>query len=402
MDIKKIKLDDLIYAEYNPRKSLTQSDPEYKKIKRSIEKFGYVDPIIINSDNTIIGGHQRATVLSDLGYDEIEAVIVDLNKADEKALNIALNKISGEWDMEKLAEVMAELEKELDATITGFDEEQIQGLIDQINEIAAQEPKEDNFDVDDALEEIEEPITQPGDVWILGNHRLLCGDATKPEDYQKLLNGGGNSVIDLLVTDPPYNVDYESSSGMKIQNDSMDNDQFYNFLLEFYKNAYDVMKPGAAFYIWHAIMETVNFTKALKDAGFSHKQTLIWNKNSFSLGRQDYQWKHEPCLYGWKPGASHKWYSDRSQTTVMDFNKPSRSEQHPTMKPLDLIGYQIKNSSKPGDNVLDVFGGSGSTMIACEQLNRKCYMMELDPKYCDVIVKRWEEYTGKKAKRIRN
>ena len=433
MNITKVNLKDLIHAEYNPRKSLTPADAEYQKIKRSIEEFGYVDPIIINFDNTIIGGHQRATVLKDLGYEEIDAVMVDLDKTKEKALNIALNKISGEWDLDKLAEVMAELEKELDATITGFDEEQIQGLIDQINEIADLDIAEDDFNADAALEEIEEPITKPGDVIILGEHRLLCGDATKQEDYKKLL-GGGSPLIDLLVTDPPYNVDYEGKTKdkLKIENDCKSNKEFYSFLLEFYKNACNAMKPGAAFYIWHSTRETVNFTKALEEAGLAYKQTLIWNKNTLVIGRQDYQWKHEPCLYGWKEGAAHYFIDDRTQstviedqqpkfktmkkaeliellegiyadkisTTIINEDKPARSEQHPTMKPIKLLARLIKNSSKPKDKILDPFGGSGSTLIACEQLNRKCYMMELDPKYCDVIVKRWEEYTGQKAKRI--
>lgn len=392
MNIEKRAVTDLVHADYNPRKKLTANDAEYQKIKRSLEEFGYVDPIIINSDNTIIGGHQRATVLQDLGYAEIDVVVVDMDKPKEKALNVALNKISGEWDFEKLEVLLEELQLEMDATITGFDDEDIQRMLAELH--PEETAEDDDYDVDANLPE--EPKAKLGDIYQLGRHRLMCGDSTNAADVQKVMNG---NLADLLLTDPPYNISYtgKTKEALTIQNDSMGDAEFKEFLLSFYKNAYEAMKPGAPFYIWHADTEGLNFRAMLCEAGLQLRQTLIWNKNTIVLGRQDYQWKHEPCLYGWKDGAAHKWYSDRSQSTVMDFKKPSRSEQHPTMKPIELFSYQITNSSKRGDIVLDVFGGSGSTMIACEQLGRTCYMMELDPKYCDVIIDRWEQLTGEKA-----
>lgn len=425
MNIQKIRLTELVFAEYNPRKQLTPEDEEYQKIKRSIKEFGYVDPIIINSDYTIIGGHQRATVLMDLGWTEAECIIVDMDKDKEKALNVALNKITGSWDFDKLAQVFADLEGKLDAEITGFDHTDIQEMIESLK-IEPQD-YEDNFNLEEALEG--EPETKPGDLYIMGGHRLLCGDATHEEAYKRLMNG---SQARLLLTDPPYNVDYEGGNGLKIMNDKMETSKFYNFLYDFYNNAQKVMNPGAAFYIWHGDNERHNFQRACEDAGLSVKQCLIWNKNGFVMGRQDYQWKHEPCLYGWKEGAAHYFvddrtqstviedqrqnfkqmkkdelvslleeiYSDKISTTVINEPKPLANTDHPTMKPIKLLARQIKNSTKQGENVLDPFGGSGSTLIACEQLNRKCYMMELDPKYCDVIVKRWEEMTGQKADKI--
>ena len=428
MNLQKVDLKELVYAEYNPRKQLTPEDEEYQKIKRSIEEFGYVDPIIINKDRTIIGGHQRATVLQDLGWIEADCIIVDMDKDKEKALNVALNKITGSWDFEKLAQVFADLEGKLDLGVTGFDSKEIEEMLESLQ--IEPQGQEDGFNFEEAAEAVEEPETQPGDLYILGSHRLLCGDATKPEGYKILMD---NQQADLLLTDPPYNVDYEGSNGLKIQNDSMESSEFRRFLKAAFRNAGNAMKPGAAFYIWHADTERYNFQGACQDIGLMVKQCLIWNKNSLIIGRQDYQWKHEPCLYGWKEGAAHYFVDDRTQatviedkgqnfrtmkkeelitlleeifsdkvsTTVMDEKKPAANTDHPTMKPIKLLARQIKNSSKQGDKVLDVFGGSGSTLIACEQLNRKCYMMELDPKYCDVIVKRWEELTGKEAKRIR-
>ena len=427
MNLQKVNLSELVFAEYNPRKQLTPEDEEYQKIKNSIETFGYVDPIIINSDRTIIGGHQRATVLQDLGWTEADCIIVDMDKDKEKALNVALNKITGSWDFEKLAQVFADLEGKLDLDITGFNSEDIQEMLESLQT----EPQdyEDGFNFEEAAEAVEEPETEPGDLYILGSHRLLCGDSTKPEGYNRLMDG---QRVDMLLTDPPYNVDYEGSNGLKIQNDSMESSEFRRFLKAAFKNAGNAMKEGAAFYIWHADTERCNFQGACQDTGLMVKQCLIWNKNSLILGRQDYQWKHEPCLYGWKEGAAHYFtddrtqatviedscrnfkkmkkeelvtlleeiYSDKVSTTVINEPKPAANTDHPTMKPIKLLARQIKNSTKQGKAVLDIFGGSGSTLIACEQLNRRCYMMELDPKYCDVIVKRWEEFTGQTAKRI--
>lgn len=387
------KLADLKAAEYNPRKALTPDDAEYQKIRRSIEEFGYVDPIIINEDGTIIGGHQRATVLKDLGYQEVDVVVVALDKQREKALNIA----------------------------------------------------DDDFNEDEALERAEaEPVTKLGDVWLLGRHRLMCGDSTSQDDMAVLMNG---EIADLVVTDPPYNVNYGDKAEMldeylpakghrninHIKNDNMDNQSFYSFLLATYQSAYEFMRAGAAIYVFHAESTGHIFRQAFLDAGLKLAQCLIWEKNAFVLGRQDYQWRHEPCLYGWKEGAAHYFINDRTQDTVIleddiDFsamkknelvayleelrrknrdqasviyeNKPTRNDIHPTMKPIALVGKFITNSSKSGWNVLDLFGGSGSTLMAAEQLGRTAFIMELDERFCDVIVKRWEDYTGQQAVRI--
>ena len=318
--------------------------------------------------------------------------MVDLNKNDEKALNIALNKISGEWDDEKLAAIFRDLKfEDYAVSVTGFDDNELADILAAA--VSEETAYEDDFDAEEALDVIEEPQTSPGDVYLLGRHRLMCGDSTKTEDVAKLMNGNSAS---LLLTDPPYNVDYEGSAG-KIQNDNMEDEAFRAFLRDAFSAADEHMQPGAAFYIWHADSEAYNFHGACRDVGWNVRQRLVWNKNALVLGRQDYQWKHEPCIYGWKEGAAHRWYSDRKQTTVLEFNKPQRSEEHPTMKPVPLFAYQIKNNTQPGDAVLDLFGGSGTTLIACEQIGRTAYVMELDPHFCDVIVRRWEMLTGDKA-----
>lgn len=390
MEIRVVEISQLKRAEYNPRKELTPADPEYQQLKKSIVEFGYVVPVVINSDMTVIGGHQGLTVLEDLGYKKIECSVQNLDKTHEKALNLALNKINGIWDNEKL------------------------------------EATEDDFDVEKELEEIKEPITKIGDTWILGKHRLVCGDSTNKEAVERLMN---NREADMVLTDPPYNVNVENSQGMKIQNDNMDNKAFGEFLTKAFKNLSEILKAGGAFYIWFASREHINFEKALNENGLKVRQEIIWNKNMFILGNQDYQWKHEPCLYGWKDGAAHYFIDDRTQatviedkhqdfrklkkeelvkmleeiyadkisTTIIEENKPTINDLHPTMKPIKLLSRLIKNSSRIDECVVDLFGGSGSTLIACEQLSRPCYMMELDPKYCDVIVKRWETLTGKKA-----
>lgn len=300
MNIQKIQVSKLIPATYNPRKDLKPNDEEYIKIKNSIENFGFVSPLVINKDMTVIGGHQRLKVLIELGYTEIECIIVDLDKTSEKALNIALNKIQGDWDEEKLENLLKELKTEnFDLELTGFNSEEINDLLDDFFETT-----EDEFDVDKAVEEIKTPISKKGDIWILGNHRLMCGDSTSPEDVDNLING---ETIDLCITDPPYNVNYGSinesgygkqrENGNKILNDNMDDESFYLFLKAFYTQMIRVLKPGGAYYIFHADTEGYNFRKALIDAGGQVKQNLIWVKNTFVLGRQDYQWKHEPCLY---------------------------------------------------------------------------------------------------------
>lgn len=392
MNIQKIKIESLKPAEYNPRKDLKPEDEEYQKIKKSITEFGYVAPVIVNSNMTVIGGHQRLKVLKELGYTEVECVVVDLDQEKEKALNIALNKISGDWDNDKLEELLAELKQtDIDMDITGFSFDEVDNILKDITG-----SKEDDFDLDQALEEIEEPITKPGDVWLLGNHRLLCGDSTQKENVVKLMN---SRQADMILTDPPYNVDYEGKTedALKIENDNMSETEFYNFLLDSFKNMFDSIKYGGSAYVFHADTEGLNFRNAFKSCGFKLAQCLVWVKNTFVMGRQDYQWRHEPILYGWKPGAGHYFVDNRKQSTVLEFDKPSRNAEHPTMKPVDLLVYLIKNSSKENDLILDLFGGSGSTLIAAEQTQRRCYTMELDPKYCDVIIKRWENLTGEKA-----
>lgn len=392
MNIQKINIEKLKAAEYNPRKDLKPEDEEYQKIKRSILEFGYVAPIIVNADMTVIGGHQRLKVLKELGYEEVECNIVDLDKTKEKALNIALNKITGEWDNSKLEELLAELkETDIDMDMTGFTFDEVDNILKDI-----EGSKEDDFDLDQALNEIEEPTTRPGDIWILGKNRLMCGDSTQKENVLRLMD---KQEADMLLTDPPYNVDYEGKTvdALKIENDNMTSTEFYNFLLDSFRNMFEVTKCGSSVYVFHADTEGLNFRNAFNAVGFKLAQCLVWVKNTFVMGRQDYQWKHEPILYGWKEGAGHYFIDDRKQSTVLEFDKPTRNAEHPTMKPIDLLVYLIKNSSKENDLILDLFGGSGSTLIAAEQVKRRCYTMELDPKYCDVIVKRWELLTGEKA-----
>lgn len=392
MEIRKIEIEKLKPAAYNPRKDLKPEDEEYQKIKKSLTEYGCVEPIIINSDMTVIGGHQRLKVLKELKYKEIECVILNLDKSKEKALNIALNKISGEWDNHKLEELLDELNRtDINMDITGFSFDEVDEMLKDING-----SKDDNFDIDSAYGEIEEPITKPGDIWILGNHRLMCGDSTQKNDIMRLIN---NQEADMLLTDPPYNVDYvgKTAEALKIKNDNMSDNQFYEFLKRVFENMYSVTKEGASIYVFHADTEGLNFRKAFKDAGYKLAECLIWKKDCFVMGRQDYQWQHEPILYGWKEGTAHYFINDRTQSTILEFDRPKQSTLHPTMKPIDLIVKLIKNSSKENDIILDLFGGSGSTIIAAEQLNRNCYTMELDPKYCDVIVKRWETLTNKEA-----
>lgn len=420
MVILKKKIDDLKPADYNPRKDLKPGDKEYEKLKRSLKEFGYVEPVIWNeTTGRIVGGHQRLKVLKDLGYTEVDCVVVNLTEEKEKALNVALNKISGEWDNNLLANLLKELDQDgFDVTITGFDLEEAKDLF---GSGSMENVHEDDFDAEKEVSEIDKPKTKQGDLWCLGRHRLVCGDSTKVEYYHQLLDG---KVADLLVTDPPYNIDYGgtiSGNGRDIANDNLSDTEFYEFLLSFYKASGESMKKGAPLYIFHSTKETVNFVKALVDSGFKYAQTLVWYKNHFTLGRQDYQWIHEPILYGWKEGAGHYFINDRTLSTVFEQdkenykkmsknellevinkiidtpttvildNKPVRSPKHPTMKPITLCAKLIYNSSHEGGIVLDPFGGSGSTLIAADQLNRTCCMLELEPKYCDVIVKRYKE-----------
>lgn len=386
MEFKKLKINSLIPASYNPRKKLKPGDAEYEKIKNSITEFGYVDPIIVNSDMTIIGGHQRWSVLKALGYDEVDCVVIEIDKIKEKALNIALNKVTGEWNKELLADLIKDLQSlDYDVSMTGFEPPEIDELF---NDVHSKETKEDDFDVD---AELSKPtLTQKGDFWLLGRHRLMCGDATLPEVFDTLLDG---KKVNLVVTDPPYNVNYSSDAGT-IQNDNMADNDFYNFLLASYKNMANAMAEDASIYVFHADTEGLNFRKAFVDAGFYLSGVCIWAKQSLVLGRSPYQWKHEPILFGWKKNGKHKWFADRKQSTVWNFDRPKKSELHPTMKPIALVAYPILNSSMTNGLVLDPFGGSGSTLIACEQTDRTCYTIEIDEKYADVIVKRYIEQIG--------
>ncbi|MCX7749181.1 MAG: site-specific DNA-methyltransferase [Clostridia bacterium] len=385
MNIQKIKTNILNPADYNPRKDLKPGDAEYEKLKRSIEEFGYVELVIWNkTTGNVVGGHQRLKILHQMGFEEVDCVVVELDEQKEKALNIALNKIGGDWDNEKLALLISDLnDSAFDISLTGFDAAEIDELFkDKIND----KIKEDGFD--EPLPE--NPVTKQGDIWLLGRHRLICGDSTKAETYKALMDG---KKANLVVTDPPYNVAYEGTAGT-IQNDNMDDKKFYDFLLSAYKGMYDSLADGGSIYVFHADRETVNFRTAFKDAGFFCHQTCIWIKNSPVLGRCDYQYSHEPVLVGWKPTAGHKFYGDRKQRTTWNFDRPTKSKHHPTMKPIALVAYPIMNSSLTNSIVLDPFGGSGSTMIACEQTERICYTIELDEKYADVIVKRFIEQQG--------
>lgn len=309
---------------------------------------------------------------------------------------MALNKISGQWDDDKLALLLKELDADV-LDLSGFVEEEIQDVIEQYDMKLDME----NEAIDDEFE-IELPEKSKAtlrDIYQLGNHRLMCGDSTNKEHLKLLMNG---EKADLLITDPPYNVNYEGKTedSLKIQNDNKSSSEFYEFLKSAFDSVADYLREGASFYVWYASSEVVNFVSSLVDANFLVKQELIWFKNSLVLGRQDYQWQHEPCLYGWKNDGSHMWYGDRKQTTILEFDKPLANKEHPTMKPIPLFDYQIKNSSKKGDKILDIFGGSGTTMIACEHNDRCAYIMELDPRYVDVIINRWEELTGKKAVKL--
>ncbi|WP_069648971.1 DNA methyltransferase [Caloranaerobacter ferrireducens] len=392
MDIQKVSVDKLNPAKYNPRKDLKPGDPEYEKLKRSIETFGYVEPVIWNKrTGHIVGGHQRFKILKEQGVKEIECVIVDMDEKEEKALNVALNKINGEWDIPKLADLIGELDEVMfDISITGFDAAEIEDLFSKVHD---KDIKDDEFDEVKALEDIEEPITKQGDIWFLGKHKLICGDSTKQETIEKLMVG---KKANLCVTDPPYNVNYSAGkeNERKIKNDNMEDKKFYEFLLAAFKNIFTVLDDGAGIYVFHADTEGLNFRKAFKDAGFHLANVCIWVKNSLVLGRSDYQWQHEPILYGWKPTGRHRWYSDRKQTTIWNFDRPKKSPDHPTMKPVPLVAYPIQNSTMTNCIVLEPFAGSGSTLIACQQTGRICYAVELDEKYCDVIVKRYIETAG--------
>ena len=387
-ELKVLPISVLKPAEYNPRKKLKPGDKEYKKIKDSIEEFGFADPLVVNSDMTIIGGHQRLNVAIDLGYTEVPCAVVDVDKTREKALNIALNKITGEWDEQMLADLLTDLkEGDYDLDYTGFDAPEVDALFSNIYD---KKVKEDDFDVD---KELKQPcFSQLGDLWLLGRHRVICGDSTGEEVYTRLMDG---EKANLVLTDPPYNVDVEETAG-KIMNDNMEDSEFYNFLLSAYRCMHANLADDGSIYVWHADTEGINFRTAFKAAGFYLSGCCIWVKNALVLGRSPYQWIHEPCLFGWKQKGKHQWYGDRKQTTVWEYDKPRSSKDHPTMKPVNLMSYPIKNSTMTNGIVLDPFLGSGSTLIACCETDRVCRGIELDPKFVDCIVKRYIEWAGGK------
>lgn len=412
MKIIDMPVGDLIPYENNPR----DNAPAVKAVAESIRQFGFKVPIVIDADDVIIAGHTRQQAALLLGLDTVPCIRADdLTDEQVRAFRLADNKTAelAEWDLQKLDEELAAL-RDIDMSAFGFED------------IAEPEVQEMDDDPEEIAEQITVPKTQLGDIYQLGRHRLVCGDSTDTKVIATLMEG---EKADLLLTDPPYNIAYEGGTGLTIQNDDWSNDEdFVTFLHNAFTAGLSALRPGAAFYIWYADTQALNFRKAAERAGLQVRQNLIWAKNTFTLGRQDYQWRHEPCLYGWKDGAAHYFtdsrteatvfedrininkltkeemkalikelLADRKSTTVMHEDKPSKSEEHPTMKPLKLLARQIMNSTKSGELVLDTFGGSGSTLLACEQLGRNCYTAELDPKYCDVIVKRWEDMTGLKA-----
>ena len=385
-----VEIEKLIPYKNNAR---THSDEQIEKIAKSMKEFGFINPILVDGNLNVIAGHGRILGAKKLGMKEVPCLFIeDLTEEQKRAYIIADNRLAEDvgWDKELLKIELEDLKNmNFDITLTGFELEDFDFSMDESEVI------EDEFD-----ETVpEEPKSKKGEIYKLGKHYLMCGDSTDINDVEKLMNG---VKADMLLTDPPYNVDYEGGNGLTIQNDNMDDETFREFLRVSFFNANSVMKEGAVFYIWHADSEGYNFRGACHDIGWKVRQCLIWCKNTLVMGRQDYHWKHEPCLYGWKEGASHLWASDRKQTTVLEFDRPSVSKEHPTMKPVGLFDYLIKNNTKKDDIVLDLFAGSGTSIIACEQNGRIAYSMELDPKYVDVIISRWEKLTGQQAERIEN
>lgn len=389
MNVQQVKIEKVKPYDKNPRKNKAAVD----YVANSIKEFGFQQPIVVDKDMVVIAGHTRLKAAKKLKLKEVPVVIADnLTEEQVKAYRLADNKTAekAEWDFDLLTDELLSLQ-ELD-----FDMEQFGFDFDFSEDEEAVE--DDNWEADVP----EEPISKRGDIWVLGRHRLMCGDSTDAADVALLMDG---NKADMLLTDPPYNVDYTGKASeletRKIENDKMEDSAFQDFLTSAFENAAENMKAGGVFYIWHADSEGLHFRVACKKAGFQVRQCLIWNKNAMVMGRQDYQWKHEPCLYGWKDGASHLWASDRKQTTVLEFEKPQKNNLHPTMKPIKLFDYQIKNNTKGDDIVLDLFGGSGTTIMAAEQNGRRGFVMEYDPKFVDVIVDRWEQFTGMKAKKIK-
>lgn len=444
MELTNVKLSELKPHPKNPR---VHPDSAIEKLVKSIQSYGWTNPILLSKDGYILAGHARSKAAEVAGIEEVPAIILDIEGDIADAYLIADNKLQDEtdWDLYVLKDLLEELDTgQFDITLTGFDEDEIENLMTQFHIEDESEVKEDDFDPDKAADEIEDPVSQVGDVWRLGRHRLVVGDSTDVEVLRLLLDG---KEADMVFTDPPYNVNYEGSNGKKIQNDHMEDSKFYIFLREAFDAMHEVLKKGGPIYVCHADSEGRNFRNAFSDAGFLMKQCIVWVKNSLVLGRQDYQWKHEPILYGWKEGAAHKWYGGRKETTVFEtpvdlaisrysdhvvltftngthstvvkvpsyeilyagndegsttwrIEKPKKNADHPTMKPISLCARAIKNSSQPNEIVLDPFGGSGATLMAAEMVNRCAYLSEIDPVYADVIIRRWEEFTGQKAVKL--
>lgn len=375
------------------RNARTHSKEQIAQLRASLREFGFVSPAVIDADYNILVGHGRVQAAREEGYQTVPCVFAeDLTEAQKRAYILADNQLAlnAGWDEEMLSVELSDLkDNAFDLSILGFAESDLEKLLNGESESDA---KDDDFDLSTALEQA--AFVEEGDVWTVGKHRLVCGDATSKEDVAKLMDG---KKANMLLTDPPYGVSFKSSSGLTIKNDSMKNEEFYNFLKASFDAVVEHMEKGGVGYVFHADTEGLNFRKAFVDAGFHLAGCCIWVKDSLVLGRSDYQWQHEPVLYGFLQNGSHPWFSDRKQTTIWNFKKPKRNENHPTSKPLDLLGYPIGNSTQENAIVVDTFGGSGSTMMACEQLNRVCYMMELDPKYASVILRRYVEDTGDEA-----
>lgn len=398
MEIREMEIGALKPYANNPR----NNDKAVEAVAESIREFGFKVPIVIDKDGTIVAGHTRYKAAQRLGLGSVPCIVADdLTPEQVKAFRLADNRTAelAEWDFQALEEEIRGLEGIFDMEGFGFDMKEIESEASKLKDEGA-EASEDGFDAEEALGEIDEPTTKPGDIWILGGHRLICGDSTKRETLEALMVFFGEGIqADMVVTDPPYNVAYEGGTAdrLRIENDDMDSASFEAFLTKAFSCMKDALKPGGAFYIWHGDLPEFDFLKSMEACGLNFRQHLVWKKNSPCIGRSDYQWKHELCFYGWKEGAAHYFVDSRTETTVIEMDKPTRNADHPTMKPVPLFGYLIKNSSRRGEIVLDPFCGSGTAVVACEQLGRRAAVAELDPKYCDVIVRRWEALTGKKA-----
>lgn len=399
METKRIKLTDLVLNEgqvaglpTNPRQWTKKELDKLKKSLQETPELLEARGILVypfEGKYLVLGGNMRLSALKALKAKDAPCIVFPEDTPIDKLKEVVIkdNGSFGEWDFDSLANEWGDLPL-TDWGVPAWE-------MDKSDALSSEDAVDDDFNES----EVQESVCKMGDIWLLGEHRLMCGDSTNPEDISKLMDG---ELADLWLTDPPYNVSYEGKTKEKltIENDNKGDDEFREFLIASYAAANANMRGGAAFYIWHADSEGYNFRAACREVGWKVRECLIWQKNTMVLGRQDYQWKHEPCLYGWKDGASHNWYSDRKQTTLLVFDRPTRNSEHPTMKPIPLIAYQMCNSTKPGDLVLDSFGGSGTTMIAAEQMGRRARLMELDPHYCDVIIARWEKLTGKEAVRV--